>query len=153
MSIGSLASGVSREAGEICRKTRRARTHLHTAASLGDESAALQDLQSLWSECQSPNWDGYGAQRVTRATYRQAFQFLKSLPLGCPSPSVGAEADGELTMEWYRGPRRTLSISMNDTGDVHYAALLGPRKAYGAEMFFGEVPDRILELIREVTRT
>lgn len=151
MSVGCPVRGVSPEAGMIRRRTRRIVTRLHTAVSLGDESAAAEELQAVWNECRLSNWDGYGAEPVSRATYVKAFQLLKSLSsLNCPPPSFGAEADGELTMEWYRGPRRTLSISINETGEISYAALLGPRRAYGSELFFDETPERILELIREV---
>lgn len=150
MSVGSPVRGVSREAGMILRGTRRIVAQLQTAASLGDESAAAEELHAVWSECRGHNWDGYGAEPVSRATYVNAFQLLKSLPFHFPPPSFGAEADGELTMEWYRGPRRTVSISINETGDINYAALLGPRRAFGSELFFDEMPERILELIREV---
>ena len=36
-----------------------------------------------------------------------------------------------LLFEWYKGPRRTLSISLTAVGDLHYAALLGPNKQCG----------------------
>lgn len=152
MSVGSKWGGVSREAGQIQRRTRHVRTQLHKCPSLGDELAAAEELWSVWNECRAPNWDGYGAQPVSRATYLKAFEFLKSLPLNCPPPSFGAEPDGELTVEWYREPKRVLSISINELGDLSYAALLGPgpRRAYGSEVFWGEVPERILDLIREV---
>jgi hypothetical protein len=56
-----------------------------------------------------------------------------------------------LTLEWHSSPRRTLSVSITPEGDLHYAALLGPRKkAYGTEPFFDEVPKAILDLIGQV---
>jgi integrase len=36
-----------------------------------------------------------------------------------------------LLFEWYKGPRRTLSINLTAVGDLHYAALLGPNKQCG----------------------
>jgi hypothetical protein len=41
-------------------------------------------------------------------------------------------------------------VSITPEGDLHYAALIGPNKAYGTEVFFGEVPAGILDLIRRV---
>jgi len=41
-------------------------------------------------------------------------------------------------------------VSVSPEGDLHYAALLGPNKAYGTELFFGEVPKAILDLIARV---
>ncbi len=98
----------------------------------------------------NPNWDGYGAEPLRMETVQKARRFLDSLPLGFPAPTLGAEPDGQITLEWYQSQRRTLSISVSPEGDLHYAALLGHNKAYGTESFSGEIPKRILELVRSL---
>jgi hypothetical protein len=65
---------------------------------------------------------------------------------------VGAEPDGHITLEWYRGPRWTLSVSVSPDGMLYYAALFGSSEVRGAEPFFGDVPDIILSLIRRVCK-
>jgi hypothetical protein len=110
----------------------------------------FDELHLVFEECQNRNWDGYQAEPVTDETYHMALQFLKALPLGSPSPSIGAEPDGHLTLEWYRSPRRTISLSVSPEGVLHYAALLGGNKAYGSETFFGEVPETIMTLVKRV---
>lgn len=95
-------------------------------------------------------WDGFNARPVLSETYYQAIAFLESLPNTISAPSVGAEPDGHITLEWYRSPHRTLSVSIAPGGDLHYAALLGHVKAYGTEVFFGEAPKVIVDLIRRV---
>ena len=93
-------------------------------------------------------WDGSDASPVEQDTFRVAYQFLESLPIGTPAPTVGIEPDGHLTFEWYRAPRRTLSVSVSPEGDLHYSALLGPsNRAFGTEAFLGEVPKPIVDLI------
>jgi hypothetical protein len=67
--------------------------------------------------------------------------------------SVGVEPDGHLTVEWYRSPEETLSVSISADGDLHFAALLGLTKAYGTEPFVSEVPKMISDLIHRVTAT
>jgi hypothetical protein len=52
--------------------------------------------------------------------------------------------------EWYSAPRKTLSVSVDDCGNLHYAALLGPDSVYGTEAFVGVLPKRILDLIYQV---
>ena len=99
--------------------------------------------------CQ-PNWDGYNALAVTVDSYQFAERFLRSLPLGIQLPSVGAEPDGQITFEWCSGVRRCLSISFDPNGDLHYAALTGPGNRCGTEPFVDNVPDVILDLIRQV---
>lgn len=108
------------------------------------------DLALIFDECRVPNWDGYLAEPIEEDTYQLAGQFLKALPLGVSMPAIGAEADGHLTLEWYRTPRRTLSVSISPEGELHYAALLGTSKAYGTEPFFGEVPETVMSLINRV---
>jgi len=112
--------------------------------------AVLNELYAVAEECQAPNWDGHGAAPVTEGTYLLGYRFLEAMPLGVPAPTAGAEPDGHLTMEWHRSPRRTLSVSVSPEGDLHYAALLGATKVYGTELFFGEVPKVILDLVTRV---
>jgi hypothetical protein len=116
-----------------------------------DEMAeVIDELSSVARHCGAANWDGYGAAPVAEQTYEQARSFLDALPSGTPVPSVGVEADGHLTLEWYRSPRRLLSVSITPEGDLHYAALIGPARAYGTERFLGETPPPILDLIRRI---
>jgi hypothetical protein len=110
----------------------------------------LDELLKTFEECRQPNWDGYGAQAVGEETYHLAHQFLTALSLSTPVPSIGAEPDGQITVEWYRSPERTLSVSISPDGELHYAALLGSTKAYGTEPFVGEVPKIISSLIHRV---
>ena len=106
-----------------------------------------------FEECREANWDGYGAQPVQEKTYHLAHQFLAALPLSTPLPSIGAEPDGHITAEWHRSPQRTLSVSISPDGELHYAALLRSAKTYGTELFTGEIPKIIFDLIRRVTAT
>lgn len=115
-----------------------------------DMTVVTDELSSVASGCGVPNWDGYGAAPVTEETYSHARSFLDALPFATPLPSVGAEPDGHITFEWYRSLRSLLSISVSAEGDLHYAALIGPAKAYGTEPFRGEVPHSVLDLIRRV---
>jgi len=112
---------------------------------------AYYELEQVYADCQEHGWDGYGALSISEATYLLTRKFMDALPLGLPAPAFGAEPDGQLTVEWYSSPRRTLSISVSAEGELHYAALLGASKAYGTEPFFGEVPRAIVDLIRRVT--
>lgn len=112
--------------------------------------AATEELRGVADECSSNGWDGYEAAPVEQETIRQANHFLDALPLGMAVPSVGVEPDGQITFEWYQSPRRILSVSVSPEGDLHYAALLGYRKSYGTEPFFGEIPSDVLNLVRRV---
>lgn len=154
ISIGTVSThGSSDAARYVAGQIGSGRERLHQSYALGlFQKGVFDDLCRVTEECSQPDWDGYGAAPVTRETYRLACRFLEALPLGIPAPTVGAEPDGHLTLEWHRSPRRTLSVSISPDGELHYAALLpGPSRDYGTRLFIGEMPARILELIHEVT--
>jgi hypothetical protein len=114
---------------------------------------AIDELIVTWEECKIPNWDGYDAFPVKAETLNYAYAFIQALPLGFPLPSVGAEPDGHLTLDWYRDPHWTISVSVSPEGVLYYAALLGNSDPRGSEPFSGEIPKRLLRLIQEVALT
>src|SRR6266404_6219955 len=127
--------GFSDEAQAIAQAAERQKRKLRDTATLGN-AAAFDELGNVWEECKNSNWDGYNAPAVTQDTLRNAYVFLESLPHGIPAPSIAAEPDGELALEWHRSARRTLSVSVTADGNLHYAALFGPNRVYGTEVFF-----------------
>jgi hypothetical protein len=152
ISIGSAPThGASETARYVAYEAEEGRRRLQESYAFGMAGkGVLSELFQTVQECRDPNWDGYGAEPVSDAAYDFAQQFLKALPLGTIAPSIGADPDGHLTVEWYRSPRRTLSVSISPEGELHYAALIGLAKAFGTEPFFGEAPKAIVDLIHRV---
>lgn len=144
--------GFSTEAQRIAEATRKQQRDLRNSATLGIQSA-FDELDSVWDECKHADWDGYGAHAVDQDTMCNVYRLLESLPLGSPIPTIGAEPDGELTLEWHHSPRRTLSVSVTEDGYLHYAGLFGPNRVNGTSAFFGDVPHNILQLIDRVSGT
>jgi len=149
---GALSSqGNSATAQFIAEQLRNGRSYLQESQALGlFGKGVLNDLYQVYEACRMPDWDGYGALPLDEATFDLAREFIDALPLGTPLPSFGAEPDGHLTMEWHHSVRRTLSISVSPEGELHYAAILGSNRAYGTEVFYGEAPKKIVDLIYEV---
>lgn len=152
---GTLAipsRGASEVAKYVSSSADKKRKHLQSSVFFGLKiNKSFEELQMVFQDCRAANWDGYQAEPVTLETINLAKQFIEAMPLGAPSPSVGAEPDGQITLEWYRSPRQILSVSVSEAGELHYAALFGTRKAYGTEPFIGEVPERIMGLITQAT--
>lgn len=143
--------GVSDLAHFVAKQGEEGRRNLQKSFYFGfNVREVFEELFAVAEDCKSANWDGQGASPVSDESYRAAFKFLEALPLGAVAPSVGIEPDGEMTVEWYHSPRRTLSISFSKNGELHYAALIGVSKIYGTEPFFGEVPKNITDLISRV---
>lgn len=139
-------SEAARKSSEVMRQNQYSLRDSH----LGLNRVVFEDLDKIGKECESPGWDGYGALPVEKDTIRVAYHFLMALPLGTPTPTVGVEPDGHLTLEWYRTVRWTLSVSISPKRDLYYAGLFGTSKAYGTEVFFGRVPDAILNHIHRI---
>jgi hypothetical protein len=152
ISYGTLASrGCSETARFVDEQADRGRRHLDGSFTFGLRSRGVYEaLCSAYAECHEPNWDGYGAEPIAEDTYRFANRFLESLPPGTPPPSVGAEADGHLTFEWYRSTDRLLSVSVSPEGMIYYAALLGRSKRSGTEPFRGDVPEDVMRVIHRL---
>src|SRR5438046_2126760 len=108
------------------------------------------DFKRLCEDCRHPDWDGFGANPIEQATFTAASALIDSLPLGFPRPSIGADPDGQITLEWHRSPRRTLSVSIDPDGFLHYAGLFGASKRYGTLTYFSTVPDELLQLVQDL---
>jgi hypothetical protein len=115
-----------------------------------DNGKVFEELLETFEECREPNWDGYGAQSVREETYDLAHQFLTALPLSTPVPSIGAEPDGHITVEWHRSSQQTLSVSISPDGDLHYAAFLGAERICGTETFRARMPQVLSDLIARI---
>ena len=147
----SVSYGYSPTALFVSEQIDQGKQYFEDSYSLGFRSQGVYDaLFTVADECKEPNWDGYDADAVLEETYRVAYSFLESMPLGTPAPSVGVEADGHLTLEWYRSDDRVLSVSIGPDGMTYFAALLGSSRRSGTEPFYGEVSEDILKIIRRL---
>lgn len=79
-----------------------------------------------------------------------AIRFIENLPLGFPQPEVSAEPDGHINFEWYRNPRRVLSVSIAPNNRLHWAALIGTESPRGAARYIDRIPNLILDQIARV---
>lgn len=149
MTLFALSQGASDAARRIEQASDRASARLLSPATF-TRDAVIEEVLRVWDDCQCQNWDGYGATAVSWPAVEWTLQLIRSLPPGAPLPSAGADPDGDVTLEWHRHPRQTLSLSVSPDGVLHYAALLGSRRVRGSCPFFKRPPRDILRLIREV---
>jgi hypothetical protein len=100
-------------------------------------------MERVAHEAARENWNGYGARRLSPEAYEMATRFALLLPVTVPNPEPAADADGDFSFEWYRGPLRVFSVSVNSNGTVHYAGLFGRSNTHGAEILTDTVPEAI----------
>jgi hypothetical protein len=137
-------------AAKFLNETRRQALKRFREPAAFSKQPAFDELAEVWNECRMANWDAHGAEPVETDTLRNAYCFIEALPFGYPLPSVGAEPDGHVTLEWYRATNWLLSVSMSPEGVLYYAALLGEEDPRGSCRFDGEVPETILYWIGRV---
>jgi hypothetical protein len=150
----SPSQGHSREADFVVAQSKEINEAWESSHYLfGEIARALDELDAVYRETSKPGWDGYSAKATAGESYALARKLLLEYRLGILKPAIGADPDGEVTLEWYHAPRRVLSVSVAPNGDLHYAALIGESSRWGTEPFYGSVPDVILELIEAVRPT
>ena len=116
----------------------------------GHYKETLRLLANITKECSSDNWDAYGAKAIDEASYNNAIYFSRLLPPDVPIPEIYVDPDGEVTFEWYTGPRQVFSVSIGSNNELVYAGLFGVNKTHGVEYLDDELPGTILDNIRRV---
>lgn len=113
--------------------------------------AFLAKLESVFRDASQPNWDGYNALPVSQNTLDMARFFLDLFDSTLEKPDVSVHPDGEMAFEWYYGPRRVLTVAINEFGRLSYAAMFGKEaQKHGTEYMLGKVPDDISSALRRL---
>jgi hypothetical protein len=122
---------------------------MRRSQTFGLDSELREELGDVWSECQTDNWDGYKALPVSQDTLRQVYELLEELPDDFPAPSLSADPDGALALEWYTSKDRQISVSIID-GEIHYAAKLGSERHHGNYLLVDGWPKSLFSLIQKI---
>jgi hypothetical protein len=91
---------------------------------------------ALYNACMDaalPDWDGYGANAVSAQSAGLAHDLLAVLPTAFPAPSIGVDADGEISFEWQGAPGSLFGISVSPTGWLTYAGVYSGARQSGRE--------------------
>lgn len=116
----------------------------------GNHKAATDILFEAWAECATDGWDGEHAQAVTTDRLKSAVKLVSGLPWRFPPPDACGEADGDFCLEWYRGPRRVLAVSIGPNGILHWSALIGDDDLRGTWRYSPEAGDAAPEMLRQL---
>lgn len=153
----TLLYGASRGTGPsatfVDREWLKTTREFRSAQSTGPAHLeAMEELLGITEECYVDGWAGKGSVAVDPETYRKAYRLLECLPGTLPSPSVGAEADGHLTFEWYTDPQNQISISVSPEGELHWAAFVRGAQSHGSEPNLGTISEYLLSIIKRVVQ-
>lgn len=111
---------------------------------LGDQLIEVHETSS------QPGWDGEGSHPVTAQTLAIAQSVVESLPRAYRTPEISGEPDGRVLLEWYVHPRQILNVSVDASGRLHWAALVGSEDPRGSCQFYGDAPKTLLHWLGRV---
>ena len=138
------------DAAKLLERTRKAiyeRCDNSVTLSRSEATEAVFDAWQSNDEAWKLSADEVGLPEEVKDT---AIRFIQNLPLGFPQPEVSAEPDGHINLEWYRNPRRVISVSVGPADRLHWAALIGSESPRGSVRFIDRVPESILRCISRV---
>lgn len=131
----------------------QARNEILERCNIAMTLSRIDTTESILEAWQSSNedWRLNGDEVAISEEVRDAaIQFVENLPLGFPQPEVAAEPDGHINLEWYREPRRVISVSIAPNNRLHWAALIGTESPRGAVQYIDRIPAIILDQIARV---
>ncbi len=144
-----MNSGTS-HAARLLERTRNAiyqRCDNSVTLSRNEATEAVFEAWQSTDETWKLSADEVGVSEEVKDT---AIRFIQNLPLGFPQPEVAAEPDGHINLEWYRNPRRVLSVSIAPNNRLHWAALIGTESPRGTVRYIDRIPNMILDQIARV---
>jgi hypothetical protein len=146
-----FSRGASESAEAIQRSVEQARLHLLDSISLRDAAQqALDELFGVAVESLEHSWDGYGAEAIQHDAYAHAWMFIQSLPTTVPKPSIGADPDGEVSIDWLFSRDLMFSLSIGKRGRLTFASLIGDRSIQGTDWLHNGIPATILDELTAV---
>ena len=139
-------SAVSAEAHAVARQACEVRSSSERSLALfGVKAEAISQLLTLAAECAEADWDGCGASAIRREAVDEAAELVRSLPDGMPMPEFCGEPDGAVSLDWIGSKTRLLSVSVNGSRRLAYAAMDSSSRNHGVERFDGQSLPEVLQ--------
>lgn len=119
----------------------------------GSKAAALSQLNSLASETDESNWDGYGSLAMNALAKQNTENFVRALPDSIPMPEFGLEPDGAISLDWISSKHMMFSLSIGPNDRIAFAWLDGTDSGHAVARFDQRaIPAKILDGIRATMR-
>lgn len=145
------SQAVSEESRAVQALQKSSEEQFRNSITYGDTLGDLnEELYEIFEDTRLSDWDGYGSSPLTAKAFIQAYQFATTLPHYIPAPELTPTSRGEIDFDWLFGDRRTLNVSISDTGMLIYAYINNLETRHGALPFEGEFPDALREIFRQV---
>ena len=80
---------------------------------------------------------------VSLTAFNNTLEFMKSLPTTLPLPVVVVESDVEIGLDWDEDPQRVVSLTIDNSDRIGFAALFGREPLYGTVDYIRGLPETL----------
>jgi hypothetical protein len=120
---------------------------------LGAKFSALVELEDVFQACASENWDGEGAEPISREAYWEASRIIRLLPISFPIPEIVPEPNGQIGLEWSTGRGKVFVVAVGGNQVLTYGGLFGDgSRTGGTEPFQDALPQTIVSHLERLLR-
>lgn len=106
-----------------------------------------ETLASLRNRYCDRNWNGYGEASLSVAAWNFANAFVQKLPTWVSEAEVCVDADGDVSLEWYRSKTDYLVLLFSESGFVH--CFMQTRNSKCSDLFKGNADNKLISYIAE----
>lgn len=147
--MATVQSGASDAALMIAQVRNQILDRFNSSVTMS-RRGAMESIFEAWQSTDD-SWKLDGDHVAISEEVRDAsLRFVQNLPLGFPQPTVSGEPDGHVNFEWYRSPRRVLSVSIGPDNRLYWAALIGTESPRGSARYIERIPEIVLDQIARV---
>lgn len=136
---------VSAEA-EMLRRLLGGVSEFPNSLTVGEPNRIIREaLEAAWSACDETS------PPLEPSTFAYADEFVRLLPSDVPVPEIVVDDDGEIMLEWDKGPRCVFSVSIGRDGTLSFAGLFGYDKVHGTEHLGDSLPAIISTCLKRIS--
>jgi hypothetical protein len=106
-------------------------------------------LEPVRERTAKDNWDGDGSP-PGKAVIKRTERLLDAILDRLPAPDIMADNDGSLALDWAAGRGWTISISVQASGKIGYAALRDGQRDFGVFSSPNDPPVGLIDLVEGV---
>jgi hypothetical protein len=114
----------------------------------------LETITDIYRDGKNADWDNEGALPISSKTWNMAEKFINTLPFSNCKANAFATQNGKIGIQWLIKTGAALSILIEGTGNITYAAIFqdGTNKN-GYEIFSGTLPGDIRESLLQICKS
>ena len=108
----------------------------------------LESLAELLSEASVDNWAGIGSKKADSHAAEMSAILISLLPAQVSIPEPSVSPNGEIVLDWTKGPQQMFSISLKGDDKIAFASFRRGTRFFGSVEFYADALPH--ELTREL---